>query len=112
MAEEFKVKVGVEVDTAGLDAQIAKIKLSNKIKCDVELNDASVQHIVDQLNNGIKAFGKNGNEIKFTADVTGLKKDVASVLKSVTGKSDANNIKVNADTGNAKKNLSGLTVVI
>lgn len=112
MAEEFKVKVGVEVDTAGLDAQIAKIKPSNKIKCDVELNDASVQHIVDQLNNGIKAFGKNGNEIKFTADVTGLKKDVASVLKSVTGKSAANNIKVNADTGNAKKNLSGLTAVI
>lgn len=112
MAEEFKVKVGVEVDTAGLDAQIAKIKPSNKIKCDVELNDASVQHVVDQLNNGIKAFGKNGNEIKFTADVTGLKKDVASVLNSVTGKSAANNIKVNADTGNAKKNLSGLTAVI
>ena len=112
MAEEFKVKVGVEVDTAGLDAQIAKIKPSNKIKCDVELNDASVQHIVDQLNNGIKAFGKNGNEIKFTADVTGLKKDVASAVKGVTGKSAANNIKVNADTGNAKKELSGLTAVI
>lgn len=112
MAEEFKVKVGVDVDTAGLDDQIAKIKPSNKIKCDVELNDASVQHVVDQLNNGIKAFGKNGNEIKFTADVTGLKKDVASVLNSVTGKSAANNIKVNADTGNAKKNLSGLTAVI
>ena len=112
MAEEFKVKVGVEVDTAGLDAQIAKIKPSNKIKCDVELNDASVQHIVDQLNNGIKAFGKNGNEIKFTADVTGLKKDVASAVKGVTGKSAANNIKVNADTSNAKKSLSGLTAVI
>lgn len=112
MAEEFKVKVGVEVDTAGLDAQIAKIKPSNKIKCDVELNDASVQHIVDQLNNGIKAFGKNGNEIKFTADVTGLKKDVASAVKGVTGKSAANNIKVNADTSNAKKELSGLTAVI
>lgn len=112
MAEEFKVKVGVEVDTAGLDAQIAKIKPSNKIKCDVELNDASVQHIVDQLNNGIKAFGKNGNEIKFTADVTGLKKDVASAVKGVTGKSTANNIKVNADTSNAKKELSGLTAVI
>ena len=112
MAEEFKVKVGVEVDTAGLDAQIAKIKPSNKIKCDVELNDASVQHIVDQLNNGIKAFGKNGNEIKFTADVTGLKKDVVSAVKGVTGKSAANNIKVNADTSNAKKELSGLTAVI
>ena len=112
MAEEFKVKVGVEVDTAGLDAQIAKIKPSNKIKCDVELNDASVQHIVDQLNNGIKAFGKNGNEIKFTADVTGLKKDVASAVKGMTGKSAANNIKVNADTSNAKKELSGLTAVI
>lgn len=112
MAEEFKVKVGVEVDTAGLDAQIAKIKPSNKIKCDVELNDASVQHIVDQLNNGIKAFGKNGNEIKFTADVTGLKKDVVSAVKGVTGKSAANNIKVNADTNNAKKSLSGLTAVI
>lgn len=112
MAEEFKVKVGVEVDTAGLDAQIAKIKPSNKIKCDVELNDASVQHIVDQLNNGIKAFGKNGNEIKFTADVTGLKKDVASAVKGVTGKSAANNIKVNADTSNAKKELSGFTAVI
>lgn len=112
MAEEFKVKVGVDVDTAGLDAQIAKIKPSNKIKCDVELNDASVQHIVDQLNNGIKAFGKNGNEIKFTADVTGLKKDVASAVKGVTGKSAANNIKVNADTSNAKKSLSGLTAVI
>lgn len=112
MAEEFKVKVGVEVDTAGLDAQIAKIKPSNKIKCDVELNDASVQHIVDQLNNGIKTFGKNGNEIKFTADVTGLKKDVASAVKGVTGKSAANNIKVNADTSNAKKELSGLTAVI
>lgn len=112
MAEEFKVKVGVEVDTDGLDAQIAKIKPSNKIKCDVELNDASVQHIVDQLNNGIKAFGKNGNEIKFTADVTGLKKDVASAVKVVTGKSAANNIKVNADTSNAKKSLSGLTAVI
>lgn len=112
MAEEFKVKVGVEVDTAGLDAQIAKIKPSNKIKCDVELNDASVQHIVDQLNNGIKAFGKNGNEIKFTADVTGLKKDVASAVKGMTGKSAANNIKVNADTSNAKKSLSGLTAVI
>ena len=112
MAEEFKVKVGVEVDTAGLDAQIAKIKPSNKIKCDVELNDASVQHIVYQLNNGIKAFGKNGNEIKFTADVTGLKKDVASAVKGVTGKSAANNIKVNADTSNAKKELSGLTAVI
>lgn len=112
MSEEFKVKVGVEVDTAGLDAQIAKIKPSNKIKCDVELNDASVQHIVDQLNNGIKAFGKNGNEIKFTADVTGLKKDVASAVKGVTGKSAANNIKVNADTSNAKKELSGLTAVI
>lgn len=112
MAEEFKVKVGVEVDTAGLDDQIAKIKPSNKIKCDVELNDASVQHIVDQLNNGIKAFGKNGNEIKFTADVTGLKKDVASAVKGVTGKSAANNIKVNADTSNAKKELSGLTAVI
>lgn len=82
MAEEFKVKVGVEVDTAGLDAQIAKIKPSNKIKCDVELNDASVQHIVDQLNNGIKAFGKNGNEIKFTADVTGLKKMLLVLLKA------------------------------
>lgn len=112
MAEEFKVKVGVEVDTAGLDAQIAKIKPSNKIKCDVELNDASVQHIVDQLNNGIKAFGKNGNEIKFTADVTCLKKDVASAVKGMTGKSAANNIKVNADTSNAKKELSGLTAVI
>jgi len=112
MAEEFKVKVGVEVDTAGLDAQIAKIKPSNKIKCDVELNDASVQHIVDQLNNGIKAFGKNGNEIKFTADVTGLKKDVTSAVKGMTGKSAANNIKVNADTSNAKKELSGLTAVI
>lgn len=112
MAEEFKVKVGVDVDTAGLDAQIAKIKPSNKIKCDVELNDASVQHIVDQLNNGIKAFGKNGNEIKFTADVTGLKKDVASAVKGVTGKSAANNIKVNADTSNAKKSLYGLTAVI
>lgn len=112
MAEEFKVKVGVEVDTAGLDAQIAKIKPSNKIKCDVELNDTSVQHIVDQLNNGIKTFGKNGNEIKFTADVTGLKKDVASAVKGVTGKSAANNIKVNADTSNAKKELSGLTAVI
>lgn len=112
MAEEFKVKVSVEVDTAGLDAQIAKIKPSNKIKCDVELNDASVQHIVDQLNNGIKAFGKNGNEIKFTADVTGLKKDVASAVKGMTGKSAANNIKVNADTSNAKKELSGLTAVI
>ena len=112
MAEEFKVKVGVEVDTAGLDAQIAKIKPSNKIKCDVELNDASVQHIVDQLNNGIKAFGKNGNEIKFTADVTGLKKNVVSAVKGVTGKSAANNIKVDADTSNAKKELSGLTAVI
>ena len=112
MAEEFKVKVGVEVDTAGLDAQIAKIKPSNKIKCDVELNDASVQHIVDQLNNGIKAFGKNGNEIKFTADVTGLKKDVTSAVKGMAGKSAANNIKVNADTSNAKKELSGLTAVI
>lgn len=112
MAEEFKVKVGVELDTSKLDSQIGRIKPSEKIKCDVELNDASVQHIVDQLNNGIKAFGKNGNEIKFTADVTGLKKDVASVLKSVTGKSAANNIKVNADTGNAKKNLSGLTAVV
>lgn len=112
MAEEFKVKVGVEVDTAGLDDQIAKIKPSNKIKCDVELNDASVQHIVDQLNNGIKAFGKNGNEIKFTADVTCLKKDVASAVKGMTGKSAANNIKVNADTSNAKKELSGLTAVI
>jgi TP901 family phage tail tape measure protein len=112
MDEEFKVKIGVEVDTAGLDAQIAKIKPSNKIKCDVELNDASVQHIVDQLNNGIKAFGKNGNEIKFTADVTGLKKDVASAVKGITEKSAANNIKVNADTNNAKKSLSGLTAVI
>lgn len=112
MAEEFKVKVGVELDTSKLDSQIGRIKPSEKIKCDVELNDASVQHIVDQLNNGIKAFGKNGNEIKFTADVTGLKKDVASAVKGVTGKSAANNIKVNADTSNAKKELSGLTAVI
>ena len=112
MAEEFKVKVGVEVDTAGLDAQIAKIKPSNKIKCDVELNDASVQHIVDQLNNGIKAFGKNGNEIKFTADVTGLKKDVASAVKGVTGKSAANNIKVNADTSAAQNKISNLNNVV
>lgn len=112
MAEEFKVKVGVEVDTAGLDAQIAKIKPSNKIKCDVELNDASVQHIVDQLNNGIKAFGKNGNEIKFTADVTGLKKDVASAIKGVTGKSAANNIKVNADTSAAQNKISNLNNVV
>lgn len=112
MAEEFKVKVGVEVDTSKLDSQIGRIKPSEKIKCDVELNDASVQHIVDQLNNGIKAFGKNGNEIKFTADVTGLKKDVANAVKGVTGKSAANNIKVNADTSNAKKELSGLTAVI
>lgn len=112
MAEEFKVKVGVEVDTAGLDAQIAKIKPSNKIKCDVELNDASVQHVVDQLNNGIKAFGKNGNEIKFTADVTGLKKDVASVVKGVTGKSAANNIKVNADTSAAQNKISNLNNVV
>lgn len=112
MAEEFKVKVGVEVDTAGLDAQIAKIKPSNKIKCDVELNDASVQHIVDQLNNGIKAFGKNGNEIKFTADVTGLKKDVASAVKGVTGKSAATNIKVNADTSAAQNKISNLNNVV
>lgn len=112
MAEEFKVKVGVEVDTAGLDAQIAKIKPSNKIKCDVELNDASVQHIVDQLNNGIKAFGKNGNEIKFTADVTGLKKDVASAVKGVTGKSATNNIKVNADTSAAQNKISNLNNVV
>lgn len=112
MAEEFKVKVGVEVDTAGLDDQIAKIKPSNKIKCDVELNDASVQHIVDQLNNGIKAFGKNGNEIKFTADVTGLKKDVASAVKGVTGKSAANNIKVNADTSAAQNKISNLNNVV
>lgn len=112
MAEEFKVRVGVEVDTAGLDAQIAKIKPSNKIKCDVELNDASVQHIVDQLNNGIKAFGKNGNEIKFTADVTGLKKDVASAVKGVTGKSAANNIKVNADTSAAQNKISNLNNVV
>lgn len=112
MAEEFKVKVGVEVDTAGLDAQIAKIKPSNKIKCDVELNDASVQHIVDQLNNGIKAFGKNGNEIKFTADVTGLKKDVASAVKGMTGKSAANNIKVNADTSAAQNKISNLNNVV
>lgn len=112
MAEEFKVKVGVEVDTAGLDAQIAKIKPSNKIKCDVELNDASVQHIVDQLNNGIKAFGKNGNEIKFTADVAGLKKDVASAVKGVTGKSAANNIKVNADTSAAQNKISNLNNVV
>ena len=112
MAEEFKVKVGVEVDTAGLDAQIAKIKPSNKIKCDVELNDASVQHIVDQLNNGIKAFGKNGNEIKFTADVTGLKKDVVSAVKGVTGKSAANNIKVNADTSAAQNKISNLNKVV
>lgn len=112
MAEEFKVKVGVEVDTAGLDAQIAKIKPSNKIKCDVELNDASVQHIVDQLNNGIKAFGKNGNEIKFTADVTGLKKDVVSAVKGVTGKSAANNIKVNADTSAAQNKISNLNNVV
>lgn len=112
MAEEFKVKVGVEVDTAGLDAQIAKIKPSNKIKCDVELNDASVQHIVDQLNNGIKAFGKNGNEIKFTADVTGLKKDVANAVKGVTGKSAANNIKVNADTSAAQNKISNLNNVV
>lgn len=112
MAEEFKVKVGLEVDTAGLDAQIAKIKPSNKIKCDVELNDASVQHIVDQLNNGIKAFGKNGNEIKFTADVTGLKKDVASAVKGVTGKSAANNIKVNADTSAAQNKISNLNNVV
>lgn len=112
MAEEFKVKVGVEVDTAGLDAQIAKIKPSNKIKCDVELNDASVQHVVDQLNNGIKAFGKNGNEIKFTADVTGLKKDVASAVKGVTGKSAANNIKVNADTSAAQNKISNLNNVV
>lgn len=112
MAEEFKVKVGVEVDTAGLDAQIAKIKPSNKIKCDVELNDASVQHIVDQLNNGIKAFGKNGNEIKFTADVTGLKKDVVSAVKGVTGKSATNNIKVNADTSAAQNKISNLNNVV
>lgn len=112
MSEEFKVKVGVELDTSKLDSQIAKVKPSNKIKCDVELNEASVQHIVNQLNDGIKAFGKNGNEIKFTADVTGLKKDVASAVKDVTGKSAANNIKLNADTSTAKKELSGLTATI
>ena len=112
MAEEFKVKVGVELDTSKLDSQIGRIKPSEKIKCDVELNDASVQHIVDQLNNGIKAFGKNGNEIKFTADVTGLKKDVASAVKGVTGKSAANNIKVNADTSAAQNKISNLNNVV
>lgn len=111
MAEEFKVKVGVEVDTAGLDAQIAKIKPSNKIKVDVELNKDSLQNIANQINNSLK-LDKNGNKVKVFADTSAFEKQVSSAFKGAVGKNTNNQMKITANVDSAENEINNLNEVI
>lgn len=108
---QFKIKVGVDVDTSDLDSQIGRIKPSDKIKVGVELDKNSLQTIANQINNSLK-LDKNGNRVKVFADTSAFEKQVSSAVKGAVGKKADNKIKVEANTSSAVKDMSSLNSAV
>lgn len=98
MAEEFKVRVGVEVNTDGVQAQLNTIK-DKKIPVKIEISN------LNEINNVIKNLS-NGKMVKIGADDSGIKKKLSGITKSINGTKSMKPIKLDADTSAVERKVS------
>jgi len=107
--EEFKVKLGVEVDTSKIQEQLKSAVGKTPIEINAKLSEQSLSNIKSQLNN--IGTGK-GKEVKITADAKDVKKQVDSALSAVNKMRDTKPINIAANTDSVKREVSGLSTVI
>lgn len=98
MIEEFKVRVGVEVNTDGVQAQLNTIK-DKKIPVKIEISN------LNEINNVIKNLS-NGKMVKIGADDSGIKKKLSGITKSINGTKSMKSIKLDADTSAVERKVS------
>ena len=83
MAEEYKIELGVKLDTSDLKTEINKIDGKHKVKLGVDLGVKDIQERIRKYNsntNNIKV------KLKATLDTDDLKKQINSLNLSGKGK--------------------------